>query len=107
MLAKDSGFLQNCDFLLVNGRRFGSVWPTATKALSPVKTLARTVCCRVFRIDAQETSYVRRGFRGATEEMRKRIERIGAVFTEGYHHALESPTIAELTTNLEKIELEL
>jgi hypothetical protein len=39
--------------------------------------------------------------------MRKRIERIGAVFAKGYHSALEGPTIADLTTSLEKIDLEL
>jgi hypothetical protein len=73
---------------------------------SPVMTLPRTVCCRVFRIDAQETNYVRRGFRGATDEMRMRLERVGAVFVGGYHDALEIVHIEDLCRALNKVELE-
>src|SRR5262245_55841758 len=69
----------------------------------PVMTLPRTLCSRVFRIDARETDYVRRGFRGASDSMRNRLERIGAIFADGYHSALESPTERELVERLEAV----
>jgi hypothetical protein len=69
-------------------------------------TRPRTLCCRLFRIDARETDYVRRGFRGANDSMRKRMERVGAVFTTGYHSALEIPDLRDLVENLERVELE-
>src|SRR6266487_4286121 len=69
-------------------------------------TLPRTLCCRVFRIDARETDYVRRGFRGASDSMRQRVERVGAIFTQGYHSALEIPKLSVLVETLERIDLE-
>src|SRR5690348_3399970 len=60
-----------------------------------------------FRLPPGETSYVRRGFRGATDEMQARLERIGAVFLQGYHAALEAGGAERIAPALEEVELEL
>jgi hypothetical protein len=55
-----------------------------------------------------ETNYERRGFRGATPEMRQRLETIGATFLEGYNVAITHGTPNEpLLAELEKVDLEL
>jgi hypothetical protein len=38
--------------------------------------------------------------------MRKRVERVGAIFTRGYHIALEIPNLERLAQELETVELE-
>lgn len=47
------------------------------------------ICRSLFGIKADEVKFVRRGFRGATEEMQFRLEQIGATFRNGYHVALK------------------
>jgi hypothetical protein len=56
---------------------------------------------------AAETSYVRRGFRGATAEMQSRLEQIGTAFLGGYHAALEQDTLEELVAALNSAETDL
>jgi len=62
---------------------------------------------RLFGLQAVETNYVRRGFRGATAEVQARLEQIGAAFLGGYHAALERDTPTELATTLNAVETEL
>ena len=42
----------------------------------------------------------RRGFRGATESVRTRLERAGAMFLSGYHAALEQDSLCDLEREL-------
>lgn len=58
-------------------------------------------------LKAEETSYVTRGFRGATEGLQTRLEQIGKAFLSGYHAALECDTQTEIGTALNSVELEL
>jgi hypothetical protein len=62
---------------------------------------------RLFGMQVGETKYVQRGFRGATDEVQTRLERIGAAFLGGYHAALEHDTQADLASALNSVELEL
>lgn len=55
----------------------------------------------------EETSFARRGFRGATVEMRARLEHVGATFVAGYHAALEQDSPETLAAELAGVELEL
>jgi hypothetical protein len=48
------------------------------------------ICRNIFGLLPEETSYARRQFRGATDQMRTRLEQIGAAFLAGYHAALEA-----------------
>lgn len=59
-----------------------------------LRRLARTALA----IAPRETSFATRGFRWDTEEIRLRLEGIGACFVRGYHAALEtgSPEIATI-----------
>ena len=61
----------------------------------------------VFGLGTDSTSYARRGFRGATDEMRARLEQIGATFLRGYHAALEHGETPELAARLDSEALEL
>jgi enediyne biosynthesis protein E3 len=76
----------------------------------PVKLLtpfvARLRRC-LFGLQAVETNYVRRGFRGATADMQARLDQIGAAFLGGYHAALEHDTPANLTSALNAVEPDL
>jgi hypothetical protein len=54
-----------------------------------------------------ETSYARRGFRGANREMRQRLEQIGATFLDGYHAALRFGISRDLPAALDGVALEL
>ena len=62
---------------------------------------------RWFGLPVAETNYVRRGFRGATEEMQTRLEQIGTVFLGGYHAVLEDDTQNGLAPALNSTDLEL
>jgi hypothetical protein len=62
---------------------------------------------RLFGLQAGETKYVRRGFRGATEDMRLRLEQMGEAFLDGYHAALEHETQANLAVTLNGVNEEL
>ena len=55
----------------------------------------------------EETSYDRRGFRGATDGMRARLEQIGASFGYGYHTALKHDSPREVAQELTSINVEL
>jgi len=61
---------------------------------------------RLLRLPARETDYTVRGFRGATPEVKQQLERIGAVFLEGYHAALRSATQADLLATLNSASAE-
>lgn len=54
-----------------------------------------------------ETSFERRGFGGATEVARARLERVGSSFIQGYHSALEVGSLESLACELSRVELEL
>ena len=58
-------------------------------------------------LSPEAVKFDRRGFRGATGEMRERIESIGRAFLGGYHCALGSATCDELEAQLPRVELEL
>ena len=75
--------------------------------MNPFRTLLGPVVRWVFGLHAEETSYGRRGFRGATREMRQRLEQIGDTFLDGYHAALRFGASRELTARLAATELEL
>src|SRR6267143_5166436 len=61
----------------------------------------------VFGLGTDATSYARRGFRGATDEMRARLEQIGTTFLRGYHAALEQDEPTQLASRLDGEALEL
>jgi enediyne biosynthesis protein E3 len=58
-------------------------------------------------LSPEAVKFDRRGFRGATTQMRERIENIGTAFLGGYHFALESASCGELENKLPGVELEL
>src|ERR1043166_7540573 len=71
-----------------------------------LKTLLGKIRRRVLGLSPEETKYNRRGFRGATEEMRTHLERVGEVFMGGYHAALEQDGPANLADELNRIDRE-
>ncbi len=58
-------------------------------------------------ISPQETSYIQRGFHGATDAMRARLEQVGAAFAGGYRTALKHATVKGLVSELDLVEPEL
>jgi hypothetical protein len=58
-------------------------------------------------VPREETGYVRRGFRGATPEMRARLEQVGAAFMTGYNLALERGRAETLAPELNTVGQEL
>ena len=58
----------------------------------------------LFDISPRETSFERRGFHGGNEETRRRLERVGAAFIEGYRAALADSREQSLAASLEKVE---
>src|SRR3954469_8293085 len=64
----EPSFLQNCDFVLEKQFTFTHAGLRITP-VNPLRTLLGPVCRWVFGLHAEETSYARRGFRGATREM--------------------------------------
>ena len=62
---------------------------------------------RFFGISSEEASFSRRGFRGGTEQVHQRLERIGRAFLHGYHAALEEDRPDRLASALDPIEPEL
>ncbi len=75
--------------------------------VNPFRTLMGPVVRWVFGLHGEETGYARRGFRGATREMRQRLEQIGATFLEGYHAALRFGSSGELSARLDTMPEEL
>ena len=65
------------------------------------------ICRHLFGLSVEETSYARRGFRGATEAMRARLEQVGATFLLGYHAALKRSAGEGLAAELNSVEAEL
>ena len=61
---------------------------------------------RLLGLSPVETSFAQRGFRGATPEMRERLEQVGATFLAGYHAALEHESVGGLADALAGVELE-
>lgn len=55
---------------------------------------------RLFGIQAGETSFERRGFRGGTPALRRQLETVGASFVHGYHAALADSRPAGLVPRL-------
>ena len=77
------------------------------KSASPLRNLFGLARCWVFGLGTDSTSYARRGFRGATDEMRARLEQIGTTFLRGYHAALEQDEPSQLASRLDMEALEL
>ena len=71
-----------------------------------MKTLFGKFRRKLLCFSREETSFVRRGFRGATETERTRLEQVGAVFLLGYHAALEHGVTETLVLNLNAVESE-
>jgi hypothetical protein len=61
---------------------------------------------RLLGIDPAEASFTRRGFEAAEPAARRRLERVGESFLEGYNAALEAP-MEELGARLDDTEPEL
>lgn len=61
---------------------------------------------RLLGIDPAEATFARRGFTAAPAA-RRRLERVGAAFLQGYHAALEAGSIAALAPRLDEAEPEL
>ncbi len=72
-----------------------------------MNTMLGPLRCWAFRLPPEATGYVQRGFRGATEEMRARLEQIGSVFLNGYHAALEAGDPERIGPALDRVEPEL
>jgi hypothetical protein len=75
--------------------------------LKLVKCLSGVILRGLFGLPLAETSVEKRGFRGATDEMRARLEQVGATFLDGYHAALESHTPPILAVRLNAVDAEL
>ena len=75
--------------------------------LKLVKCLSGVILRGLFGLPLAETSVEKRGFRGATDEMRARLEQVGATFLDGYHAALESHTPPILAARLNSVDTEL
>lgn len=56
---------------------------------------------RFLHIPYREIGFARRGFRGGSPAARQHIEAIGEAFLDGYHAAIDSPSIASLVARLE------
>src|SRR5260370_16564405 len=54
----------------------------------------------VLGIASDETTFRKRGFRSGRPEAQARLEKIGATFVSGYHAALQSDNVTELTFSL-------
>jgi enediyne biosynthesis protein E3 len=72
-----------------------------------VKTLCGHFRRKLLGLSREETSFARRGFRGAAETERERLEQVGGVFLLGYHAALEQGDCESLVQELNAVELEL
>ena len=59
---------------------------------------------RILGISPGETTFARRGFRGGDAEVRRHLERIGGIFLQGYHAALEEDGPEALVLRLDAVE---
>ena len=69
-------------------------------------SLAGTLRKYVLGISPEDTSFARRGFRETHPDRRRRLERVGSTFVEGYHAGLRMTRPAELGLRLDKVELQ-
>jgi hypothetical protein len=60
----------------------------------------------ILSIPLEETTFARRGFRASTSSVQHRLEKIGRVFVQGYHTALDENEPAALGSRLNTIEPE-
>lgn len=60
-----------------------------------------------FGISLEETTFARRGFRAGEAEAQQRLERIGGVFLQGYHAALEEDAPEALALRLRAVDAQL
>jgi len=58
-------------------------------------------------LSAEETNYVRRGFRGAAAAIQSKLDQVGSSFLGGYHAALEHDSLEFLASELNSLDLEL
>lgn len=83
-------------------RRSGSAERRERSTVPSGQRLAR----RLFGIAADEISFLRRGFRWDSEEVRARLEGVAGCFVEGYHAALEESSPERLAERLSRIPAE-
>jgi len=72
-----------------------------------MKTAFGAIRRRVLGLPVEAVDFQQRGFRGASEAVRNRLELVGGTFLTGYHLAVECESISELTVRLEGVEGEL
>ncbi len=61
---------------------------------------------RLLALKKDQTGYVRRGFRGATEQIRQQLENVGDTFVTGYNLAVKNETPETIGLQLNTIETE-
>jgi len=66
-----------------------------------------TIRRRVLGLPVEAVDFQQRGFRGASAEMRNRLELVGGTFLAGYHLAVECESIPELAARLNGVKAEL
>jgi hypothetical protein len=60
----------------------------------------------ILGIPLEETTFARRGFRAASPSVRDRLEKVGQIFVQGYHAALDENEPAALSNYLNIVEPE-
>lgn len=71
-----------------------------------MKSLLGSIRRRALGLRPGETSFARRGFRGATIERQARLESVAATFVHGYHAALVANAPEEVTDELGSVPAE-
>lgn len=61
---------------------------------------------RLLHISKEEATFRRRNFRAAPEAVRKRLERVGETFLDGYHCAVDNQEPGKLAARLEEVDVE-
>lgn len=61
---------------------------------------------RIFGISPEEVSFARRGFSTTNDDVRQRLENVGATFLTGYHAALDESHPTKLSITLDEVEAE-
>ena len=78
--------------------------PFAPAAAPPRAALRGRLLRRLLGIAPVEATFARRGFAPARAPARRRLERVGFTFLDGYHAALEAGGGGELAARLEGVE---
>src|SRR5262245_34302210 len=73
-------------------------------ALTLALTLAPRLRRLIFGISPDEATFRKRGFHSSDEQSRAHLEKIGCVFLDGYHLALEESNILALGSRLDETE---